>query len=166
MKRVRIAIGLALLVGLGHATVARADEAPGDAASALETRGLEARASGRDLAAAEALYEAGKQLLVSGACESAIERLEASQALDPAVGTLLNLAECYVALGRMTSAWSTYRDAASLAVSTKQRSKVAPESPTLAESGVPGFDATAWFGLFAPHGTPPELEVWVVRRAG
>ncbi|MES3004124.1 MAG: tripartite tricarboxylate transporter substrate binding protein [Pseudomonadota bacterium] len=44
-----------------------------------------------------------------------------------------------------------------LAVSTKQRSKVAPDIPTLDESGVPGFDATAWFGLFAPTGTPREI---------
>jgi tripartite-type tricarboxylate transporter receptor subunit TctC len=44
-----------------------------------------------------------------------------------------------------------------LAVSTGERSKVAPDIPTLAESGVPGFDATAWFGLFAPAGTPREI---------
>jgi len=44
-----------------------------------------------------------------------------------------------------------------LAVSTKQRSRVAPDIPTLAESGVPDFDATAWFGLFAPAGTPREI---------
>jgi tripartite-type tricarboxylate transporter receptor subunit TctC len=44
-----------------------------------------------------------------------------------------------------------------LAVSTAQRSKVAPDIPTLAESGVAGFDATAWFGLFAPAGTPRDL---------
>jgi len=44
-----------------------------------------------------------------------------------------------------------------LAVSTGQRSKVAPDIPTLAESGVPGFDATAWFGLFAPAGTPRDV---------
>jgi tripartite-type tricarboxylate transporter receptor subunit TctC len=40
-----------------------------------------------------------------------------------------------------------------LGVSSAQRSKVAPDIPTLNESGVPGFDATAWFGLFAPAGT-------------
>ena len=44
-----------------------------------------------------------------------------------------------------------------LAVSTKKRSKVAPDIPTLAESGVPSFDATAWFGLFAPAGTPRDI---------
>ena len=41
-----------------------------------------------------------------------------------------------------------------LAVSTKERSKVAPDIPTLGEAGVPGYDATAWFGLFLPVGAP------------
>lgn len=44
-----------------------------------------------------------------------------------------------------------------LAVSTKTRSTVAPEVPTLDEAGIKGFDATAWFGLFAPAGTPAEI---------
>ena len=44
-----------------------------------------------------------------------------------------------------------------LAVSTKQRSRVAPDIPTLDEVGVTGFDATAWFGLFATAGTPREV---------
>jgi tripartite-type tricarboxylate transporter receptor subunit TctC len=37
-----------------------------------------------------------------------------------------------------------------LAVTTKQRSPVAPELPTIHESGVPGYDKPVWFGLFAP----------------
>ena len=41
-----------------------------------------------------------------------------------------------------------------LAVTTKKRSQVAPDIPTIAESGVPGYDANAWFGVFAPAGTP------------
>jgi tripartite-type tricarboxylate transporter receptor subunit TctC len=44
-----------------------------------------------------------------------------------------------------------------LAVSSAQRSKAAPDIPTLAEAGVPGYDATSWFGLFVPAGTPQEL---------
>jgi tripartite-type tricarboxylate transporter receptor subunit TctC len=44
-----------------------------------------------------------------------------------------------------------------LAVSTKQRSRVAPDIPTLDEVGVAGFDANAWFGLFAPSGTSREI---------
>ena len=44
-----------------------------------------------------------------------------------------------------------------LGVSTRKRSRVAPDIPTLDESGVPGFDATAWFGLLAPTGTPADI---------
>jgi tripartite-type tricarboxylate transporter receptor subunit TctC len=41
-----------------------------------------------------------------------------------------------------------------LAVTTIKRSRTAEEIPTLAEAGVPGYDANAWFGVFAPTGTP------------
>lgn len=41
-----------------------------------------------------------------------------------------------------------------LAVTTATRSAAAPEMPTIAEAGVPGYDANAWFGIFAPAGTP------------
>jgi tripartite-type tricarboxylate transporter receptor subunit TctC len=41
-----------------------------------------------------------------------------------------------------------------LAVTTIKRSRAAQDIPTIAESGVPGYDANAWFGVFAPAGTP------------
>ena len=41
-----------------------------------------------------------------------------------------------------------------LAVLSKERSSFLPEVPTLAESGVPGYEAIGWFGLLAPGGTP------------
>jgi tripartite-type tricarboxylate transporter receptor subunit TctC len=41
-----------------------------------------------------------------------------------------------------------------LAVTSLERWKSAPELPTMAESGFPGFNMTAWFGLLAPAGTP------------
>lgn len=44
-----------------------------------------------------------------------------------------------------------------LAVTTANRSKLAPELPTMAEAGVPGFDIATWFGLLAPAGTPKEV---------
>ena len=44
-----------------------------------------------------------------------------------------------------------------LAVTTSQRSKLAPDLPTMAEAGVPGFDISTWFGLLAPAGTPPSI---------
>ena len=44
-----------------------------------------------------------------------------------------------------------------LAVTTAKRSSVAPDVPTLAESGLPGFEVGSWQGVFAPAGTPPEI---------
>jgi tripartite-type tricarboxylate transporter receptor subunit TctC len=41
-----------------------------------------------------------------------------------------------------------------LAVSSLKRSAVLPNLPTVSEAGVPGYEATQWFGLFAPAGTP------------
>jgi tripartite-type tricarboxylate transporter receptor subunit TctC len=41
-----------------------------------------------------------------------------------------------------------------LAVSTKQRSPILPDLPTIHESGVPGYDKSAWFALFAPSRVP------------
>lgn len=41
-----------------------------------------------------------------------------------------------------------------IAVTTKERSAAAPDIPTLAESGLPDFDVSAWTGLFVPAGTP------------
>jgi tripartite-type tricarboxylate transporter receptor subunit TctC len=44
-----------------------------------------------------------------------------------------------------------------LAVTSAQRSPALPDVPTLAESGLPGFEASSWFALFAPKGTPAEI---------
>ncbi|HZQ63506.1 MAG TPA: tripartite tricarboxylate transporter substrate binding protein [Casimicrobiaceae bacterium] len=48
-----------------------------------------------------------------------------------------------------------------LAVTTAQRSRLAPDLPTMAEAGVPGFDISTWYGLLAPAGTPaPIIAKW------
>jgi tripartite-type tricarboxylate transporter receptor subunit TctC len=44
-----------------------------------------------------------------------------------------------------------------LGVSSAKRSSLAPNIPTIAEAGVPGFDASAWYGLVAPAGTPVSI---------
>jgi tripartite-type tricarboxylate transporter receptor subunit TctC len=41
-----------------------------------------------------------------------------------------------------------------LAVTSAQRSSALPALPTVAESGVPGYEVSAWFGIFAPAGVP------------
>jgi tripartite-type tricarboxylate transporter receptor subunit TctC len=48
--------------------------------------------------------------------------------------------------------------AKALAVTSKKRWSLLPELPTMAESGMPDFDVTAWVGLFAPTGTPPDIQ--------
>src|SRR5713226_7219480 len=44
-----------------------------------------------------------------------------------------------------------------LAVTTKERVPLVPDIPTIAESGVPGFDVSSWFGFFLPAQTSPEI---------
>jgi tripartite-type tricarboxylate transporter receptor subunit TctC len=43
-----------------------------------------------------------------------------------------------------------------LGIATKQRSVLAPDVPTMAEAGLPGFEFNSWYGVWAPKGTPPE----------
>jgi len=54
-----------------------------------------------------------------------------------------------------------------LAVGSSKRLPRFPDIPTAAESGIPGFEAVSWFGLFAPRGTPSDIVTQVnadVRR--
>ena len=44
-----------------------------------------------------------------------------------------------------------------IAVTTPTRSSTFPETPTIAESGLPGYDAATWGGILAPAGTPREI---------
>jgi len=44
-----------------------------------------------------------------------------------------------------------------LGVGSPKRMPLVPEVPTVSESGLPGYQATAWFGLFAPAGTPADI---------
>jgi tripartite-type tricarboxylate transporter receptor subunit TctC len=53
-----------------------------------------------------------------------------------------------------------------LAVSSKERLASAPEIPSIAESGVPGFDLSSWHGLIAPRALPPAILERVNRDIG
>ena len=44
-----------------------------------------------------------------------------------------------------------------LGITGLTRSPLLPDLPTVAESGVPGYDVSAWYGMFAPNGTPSEI---------
>ncbi len=48
-----------------------------------------------------------------------------------------------------------------LALASSKRSSILPDLPTLTEAGVPNVEADAWFGIFAPHGTPGNALRWL-----
>lgn len=61
----------------------------------------------------------------------------------------------FVSIGAAVPQWKAGK-VRMLAVGGAARFAKYPEIPTVAESGLPGFEATSWFGLFAPAGTPRE----------
>ncbi len=67
--------------------------------------------SAADRATAEALFDQALKLMEAGNPQQACPKLEESQRLDPGVGTLLYLADCYRSVGRTASAWATFLQA-------------------------------------------------------
>lgn len=86
------------------------------------TPGL-AFAQGQDVVGAEALFMQGRTLMQQGKYAEACPKFEASQRLDPGVGTLLNLGDCYEKNGEIAKAWARFREAAALATSAGQRDR-------------------------------------------
>jgi hypothetical protein len=83
-----------------------------------------ARAWGADAqqsAMAEQLFREGRELVQGGNVPLALEKFEASQQLDPSLGTLLNLADCMEKLGRTASAWARFSEAEQTARLEKDR---------------------------------------------
>lgn len=80
----------------------------------LSARDVQAQ-SAEERAAAETLFQTARKLLSEGKVAEACEKFEASNRLDPAPGTMLNLADCFERAGRTASAWISFREAASAA---------------------------------------------------
>ena len=93
------------------------------ALAAISFTSTAAFAQSRDPAAAEAAFSEGQSLMKQGRFEEACRKLEASHALDPATGTLLNLGACYEKTGKTASAWLRYREAAASALAKGQRER-------------------------------------------
>lgn len=64
-----------------------------------------------------------------------------------------------MAFGSLPAAWAQVEAGRlrALAVTTGKRSDLVPKLPTIAESGLPGFDASTWWGLFAQGKTPKDI---------
>jgi serine/threonine-protein kinase len=71
-------------------------------------------------AAAEVLFEEAKRLASEGDHARACPKLEESQRLDPGLGTLYRLADCYEHVGRTASAWAAFREVAAAAKNAGQ----------------------------------------------
>ena len=65
-----------------------------------------------DKAAAESLFVEGKSLLDAGKAKEACPKLEESMRLEQATGTLINLARCHEAIGKIATAWAEYKEVA------------------------------------------------------
>jgi hypothetical protein len=78
-------------------------------------------ADAQQSAMAEQLFREGRELLQGGQVETALAKFEASQQLDPSLGTLLNLADCLEKLGRTASAWARFTEAEQTARLEKDR---------------------------------------------
>jgi hypothetical protein len=104
-------VAAALLALIAGAAPARADTTPAERAMA------------------EGLFKEGKKLLAKGNVDEACEKLASSFKIDPAGGTLLNLASCHEQQGKTATAWGEFNDALAMANKAKraERQKVAKE---------------------------------------
>lgn len=107
-----------------------------------------ARADSANNVAAEALFDEGRQLMEQADYRAACPKFEASQRLDPGVGTMLNLANCYEKLGKTASAWAEYREAsaAARAAGNGQREQLARERADALEPRLSRLTITTWKG--------------------
>jgi hypothetical protein len=122
--------------------------APG-ACACLLVLATTAHAQTRDEAAAEALFDEGRRLMERASYEEACSKFEASQKLDPAVGTLLNLGDCLEHRGKTASAWARFREAEATAAAQHEpereaiaRGRAAQLGPRLCRLAVRAPSAT------------------------
>ena len=75
------------------------------------TSGHASAQAGQNQAAAQALYDEARKLVEAKNFAAACPKFKESYDLDPAGGTLLNLADCYERQGKPALAWTTFKDA-------------------------------------------------------
>jgi hypothetical protein len=104
--------------------------------------------AGDDKAAAEALFDEGRKLMADQQFAQACSKFEASQRLDPGVGTMLNLADCYEKAGRSASAWAEFRETISAAhkAGSAERERIARQRAQQLEPKLSYLTIVPWQG--------------------
>ncbi len=120
-------------------------------AAVLLSNQVASAASPEDSARAESLFLQGRQLLTDKKFDAACAAFAESQRLDPASGTLLNLANCYEQQGKLASAWATFTEARASAHADhrEDRARIAEQRAQALSPRVPRLqlDASAVLGL-------------------
>lgn len=91
---------------------------------------------------------------LSGTKMTAIHYKGATPALTDVVGG--HIQAMFISVGSAVPQWRE-RKVKLIAVGAGERMKLLPEVPTVAESGLPGYEATSWFALFGPPGMPADV---------
>jgi hypothetical protein len=102
-----------------------------------------------DKVSAEALFRAGREALTKGDHATACQRFEESNRLEPAVGTVFNIANCREKLGQLASAWQRYQEAVQKLPSGDDRIKIASQRAAALEPRLPRLT------LSLPPDAPP-----------
>ncbi len=97
----------------------------------------EARAQGRDAAAAEALFRQGRALSDAGDIAGACAKFRESDRLDPAIGTTFNIADCEERLGRLARAWTLFNEVVQRLPASDKRRAVAQKRALALEPRLP-----------------------------
>jgi hypothetical protein len=161
--KVRLAVAAAALTTVCAIPSALAQEPPRpppapQGANATDNRAL-----------AETLFFTARGMMEAGRYESACEKLTESYRLDPAAGTLLNLAVCHQKTGRVASAWGEFRQALADATRANRPERVQlatagiaelePELPFLTIVVPPAVKALAGL-VITRNGTPLQSAAW------
>ncbi len=117
----------------------------------LATAALPAAAQPRDAAGAEVLYRAGREAARRGDWATACAKLAESQRLDPAPGTLLNLADCEEHRGHLAQAWQEFVQAQSQLPKGDSRGPYAKSRADAVEKRLPHLSVRLEAGV--PAGT-------------
>jgi hypothetical protein len=131
------------------------------AALLLVVHAAPAVADTRDAAAGEVMFREGRRLLKAGDLQGACAKLEESQRLDPAPGTLANLAECEEQLGRTASAWEHWRRTAEALPANDPRRATAQARSTELEKKLARLSIA-----LAPELGPDRIAGLTVKRDG